>query len=74
MRKFIFTTAFGTVLLFLTGLVAVPLASAQLRNIELLGKYVFFDKISSPSRMACVTCHQPDTGGTGGISGVNLHR
>jgi cytochrome c peroxidase len=74
MKKHIFTTAFGTVLLFLTGLVAAPLAYAQLTNIELLGKYVFFDKISSPSRMACVTCHQPDTGGTGGVSGVNQHQ
>ena len=26
-----------------------------LEPIELLGKYVFFDKISSPKRMACVT-------------------
>jgi cytochrome c peroxidase len=75
MRKFIFTTAFGAVLLFLAGLVAAPLASAQIKltNIELLGKYVFFDKISEPERMACVTCHQPDTGGTGGNSKVNLH-
>ncbi|GLI33911.1 cytochrome-c peroxidase [Desulforhabdus amnigena] len=46
----------------------------ELSNIELLGKYVFFDKISSPSRMACVTCHDPATGGTGGVSGVNLHQ
>jgi cytochrome c peroxidase len=75
MKKLIFTTAFGAVLLFLTGLVAAPLASAQIKltNIELLGKYVFFDKISEPERMACVTCHQPDTGGTGGNSRVNLH-
>lgn len=47
---------------------------SNLTNIELLGKYVFFDKISTPSRMACVTCHDPDTGGTGSISGVNLHQ
>jgi cytochrome c peroxidase len=46
----------------------------DLTNIELLGKYVFFDKISSPNRMACVTCHLPETGGTGGVSGVNLHQ
>ena len=24
--------------------------------------------------MACVTCHLPETGGTGGVSGVNLHQ
>lgn len=45
-----------------------------LSKIELLGKYVFFDKISSPSRMACVTCHDPATGGTGSIAGINLHQ
>ena len=40
-----------------------------------LGKYVFFDeKISEPKRMGCVTCHDPDTGGTGSVSGVNLHQ
>jgi cytochrome c peroxidase len=46
----------------------------DLSDIELLGKYVFFDKISSPKRMACVTCHDPATGGTGSVSGVNLHQ
>jgi cytochrome c peroxidase len=43
-------------------------------DLKLLGKYVFFDNISNPSRMACVTCHDPDTGGTGSVSGVNLHQ
>lgn len=43
-------------------------------ELKLLGKYVFFDKISNPPRMACVTCHDPDTGGTGSVSGVNLHQ
>jgi cytochrome c peroxidase len=43
-------------------------------NLKLLGKYGFFDKISSPPRMACVTCHDPATGGTGSVSGVNLHQ
>jgi len=74
MKKCIFATRLGITFLLLSGLVATPPALAQLTNIELLGKYVFFDKISSPSRMACVTCHQPDTGGTGGVSGVNLHQ
>ncbi len=46
----------------------------NLTDIELLGKYVFFDKISTPSRMACVTCHDPETGSTGSVSGVNLHQ
>jgi cytochrome c peroxidase len=43
-------------------------------DLKLLGKYVFFDKISNPPRMACVSCHDPDTGGTGSVSGVNLHQ
>ncbi len=43
-------------------------------DLKLLGKYVFFDKISEPQRMACVTCHDPATGGTGSVSGVNLHQ
>lgn len=48
-------------------------------NLKLLGKYVFFDKISqvnndsgaTPSRMGCVTCHDPDAGGTYFVAGVN---
>jgi cytochrome c peroxidase len=43
-------------------------------ELKLLGKYGFFDKISEPERMACVTCHDPDTGGTASNSGVNLHQ
>jgi len=46
----------------------------HLSNIELLGKYIFYDKISTPTRMSCATCHDPDTGGTGSVSGVNLHQ
>lgn len=44
----------------------------DLTPIELLGKYVFFDKISTPRRQACVTCHEPTTGGTANNSLVNL--
>ena len=43
-------------------------------DLKLLGKYVFFDTISNPKRMACVTRHDPDTGGRGSVSGVNLHQ
>jgi cytochrome c peroxidase len=42
--------------------------------LQLLGKYVFFDKISEPGRMACATCHDPDTGGTASVAGINLHQ
>lgn len=41
-------------------------------ELKVLGKYVFFDTISEPERMACVTCHDPKTGWTGSVSGVNL--
>ncbi len=44
-----------------------------LSDIELLGKHIFFDKISDPQRMSCSTCHNPAAGWTGGISGKNLH-
>lgn len=53
---------------------AAGVTGPLLSDIELLGKYVFFDNISTPSRMACATCHLPETGGTGGVSGVNLHQ
>jgi cytochrome c peroxidase len=46
----------------------------ELSDIELLGKYVFFDKVSTPSRMSCMTCHTPRTGGTYFDQEVNLHQ
>jgi cytochrome c peroxidase len=49
-------------------------ASESDYDLKLLGKYVFFDKISEPQRMGCVTCHDQDNGGTGSVSGVNLHK
>lgn len=76
-RKHGFLTGAATIILVVASTI-LWLASAQsaptLSNIELLGKYVFFDKISTPSRMACVTCHNPSAGSTGGVSGVNLHQ
>src|SRR5690349_8548906 len=33
-------------------------------NLTLLGKHVFFDKISIPKRMACATCHDAAVGWT----------
>lgn len=36
-----------------------------------LGKYVFFDSISEPSGMACVTCHDPTEGWTHPDSEIN---
>jgi cytochrome c peroxidase len=37
----------------------------------MLGKSIYFDKISDPGNMACVSCHDPDYGFTGPNSGVN---
>lgn len=33
-------------------------------NLKLLGKHLFFDKISVPDRMSCSTCHDPAAGWT----------
>jgi cytochrome c peroxidase len=47
--------------------------SADLTPKEMLGKELFFDKISSPDWMSCATCHDPDVGWTGPIPGINKH-
>jgi len=46
---------------------------SELTPIEELGKFLFFDKISSPDSMSCATCHAPQVGFTGPISGINKH-
>ena len=38
---------------------------------ELLGKNIFFDKISKPATMSCASCHAPEVGFTGPTSSVN---
>jgi cytochrome c peroxidase len=38
---------------------------------EMLGKKLFFDKISSPDWMSCATCHDPKVGFTGPVGGIN---
>lgn len=43
----------------------------ELTPIEMLGKSLFFDNISSPDWMSCATCHAPETGWTGPIAGIN---
>lgn len=48
------------------------LSQANVPALEDLGKRVFFDNISEPSRMACATCHVPDNGWTAGVAGINL--
>jgi cytochrome c peroxidase len=53
-------------------MVMLGTASAQeLTPKEMLGKELFFDKISSPDSMSCAACHAPRTGFTGPIPGIN---
>jgi cytochrome c peroxidase len=47
--------------------------AAGLSDIELLGKRLFFDKISSPDSMSCAACHAASVGFTGQIPGINQH-
>jgi cytochrome c peroxidase len=64
------TVILGAALLLFASLTSSA-SDPPLTDIELLGKYVFFDKISEPKRMACVTCHNPKAGGTFGVAGTN---
>jgi cytochrome c peroxidase len=64
----------GACLLLAAGVVAAKQKPApELTPLEELGKELFFDKISSPPWMSCATCHDPDTGWTGPVVGINLH-
>jgi cytochrome c peroxidase len=46
---------------------------SDLSEIELLGKYIFFDEISDPPRQGCSTCHNPKAGWRFGVAGTNMH-
>ena len=49
------------------------MAVSPLTPVEQLGKQLFFDRISSPTRsQSCASCHAPDAGWTGAIPGANL--
>ena len=53
---------------------AAVLKNAQVSGLtpmELLGKNIFFDKISSPGSMSCAACHAESVGFTGAIVGIN---
>jgi cytochrome c peroxidase len=50
-----------------------PPIQVPLTPMELLGKRLFFDKISDPPSMSCATCHSPAVGWTGPVAGVNKH-
>ena len=48
------------------------LAEHHLTDLELLGKFLFVDeRLSTPARQGCVTCHHPATGFTSPDSDVN---
>src|SRR5690606_8567164 len=44
------------------------------KELEELGKRVFFDNISDPPRMSCSTCHDPAAGWTFNHSNTNKHQ
>ena len=52
---------------------AILAQNNTLTLMEELGKEIFFDKISSPDKMACADCHSPKVGFTGPKAGINLH-
>ncbi len=52
---------------------SVTAVAGNLSPVEVLGKNLFFDKISSPDWMSCASCHSPDVGWTGPNSGINKH-
>ncbi len=63
-----------TVLLAAAGLsMLVSTSLAALTPLEELGKQIYFDRISSPDRMACADCHAPRAGWTGPVGGINQH-
>jgi cytochrome c peroxidase len=47
-------------------------STVVLNPFELLGKELFFDKISDPGRQSCAFCHAPEVGFTGPTPGINL--
>jgi cytochrome c peroxidase len=49
----------------------VTKAAPDAGALQLLGKHVFFDKISNPSNQACVSCHEPAMGWTGKVPAVS---
>jgi len=69
------STGIRKIAALLVGLVAASQwAGAEgLTPKEQLGKHLFFDNISDPSWVSCVTCHRPDQGWTGVVAGINVH-
>lgn len=63
---------FFSIIILLLLISATILPAQNLNPMEQLGKNIFFDKISSPDRQACASCHAPEVGFTGPIPGINL--
>ena len=48
--------------------------SNELSASELLGKFIYYDKIAAPDNMSCATCHGPNVGFTGPKPSINKNR
>lgn len=70
MKRVISLTAVLAALAFAA---TAALADVALTPMEQLGKFIYFDKISSPGSMSCAECHAARTGFTGDIPGINKH-
>jgi cytochrome c peroxidase len=64
--KLSFTLSTVLILFLASGVFAQDLSPK-----ELLGKFIYFDKISSPDSMSCADCHAPMSGFTGPTPGIN---
>jgi cytochrome c peroxidase len=71
MKKLAFGSAATLLLLSMVGGAMALEPTHDDYALQLLGKYLFFDKISVPSRQSCSSCHTPDAGWTNGTSGIN---
>ncbi|NVK44496.1 MAG: cytochrome C [Oceanospirillaceae bacterium] len=59
--------------LLIAGMLQGPALADGLTPKEQLGKQLFFDNLSDPSRVSCSSCHSPETGWTGPVAGINRH-
>src|SRR5512142_187831 len=55
------------------GVLQASAVADTLTNKELLGKFLFYQGISTPGSMACAVCHGPSVGFTGPDAEINKH-